>query len=223
MRACAIGAPSAPPRLRVSIASPDEISRSYTRSSDWSNPSWPASRQYRLMNRTWPIAASRSNRASRLSIARSARAGTGSTRVCPVRPDVAHAVASNAAAIGSSRVLRTFAPLEHLRLEIQRIGNRDIRNLAARVAHRREPRHHEARIRRHVELRHARDDLVAQRGIEVHRVRLDELPAGFVVAFRLDALHVGQQPRHTFPERADVHHDVIGPAVAPANLDRLRV
>ena len=40
------------------------------------------------------------------------------------------------------------------------------------------------------------DHFVAERGIEVDPVRLEQLARGRVVALGLDALHLGQQPPH---------------------------
>ena len=72
---------------------------------------------------------------------------------------------------------------------------------AGGVRHRLELRHHEAGVGRQVQVLDARDDLVTQLGVEVHAVGLEQLLRRRVIAFGLDALHLGQQPRHAGAER----------------------
>ena len=77
----------------------------------------------------------------------------------------------------------------------------DVGDLAGGVGDRLELRHDEAGVGRQVQAIDARDDLVAQRRIEMHAVGLEQRARRVVVALRLDPLHLGEQPADAVAER----------------------
>ena len=77
-------------------------------------------------------------------------------------------------AYGSAKRPRRRRVLEHLRGQIARIRDLHVGDLAVAAVVRLELRHHEAGVRRQVQLIDARDDLVAQLRIEVHAVGLEQ-------------------------------------------------
>ena len=91
------------------------------------------------------------------------------------------------------------------------------------AGHRRQLRHHEAAVRRQVQLVDARHDLVAQLRIEMDAVGVEQLRRRRGIAFGLDALHFGEQLADAVAERLRIDHHQVRLAVARARFDRLGV
>src|SRR5678816_4410465 len=79
--------------------------------------------------------------------------------------------------------------LEHLRLEIARIRNRDVDDVTAVVAPGLEPRHDKPGVRRELESIDARNHFVAEGAIEMDAVLLEQAARRRVVTLALDPLN----------------------------------
>ena len=99
----------------------------------------------------------------------------------------------------------------------------DVFDRAVAADHRIEPRLDETRVGRHVQALDPRDDLVAQAGVEMDAVHLEQLFRRVVIALSLDPLDVGEQPADAFPEGLRIDHHVVGLGVPAADLDGVRV
>ena len=101
-----------------------------------------------------------------------------------------------------TQVARRRRVLEHLRGR-DRAGTRSSTSVMSPdvVADRVEPRHDEPGVRRQLQPIDARDHFVAQRGIEMHAVGVDERARRLVIALALDALDLGEQAADAFAER----------------------
>src|SRR5436309_3261014 len=112
-------------------------------------------------------------------------------RFCASRRTLQRAVTQTAAAAPFMVCMR-LAPqlpgkrriLEHLLRQVMWVGNGDIGDVAARILHRLEPRHHETAIRRQVKLLDTSDDLVSELWIEMHAVGLEQLFRSRIIALR---------------------------------------
>ena len=84
-------------------------------------------------------------------------------------------------------------------------------------------RHHEAAVRRQLQLVDARHHLVALLRVEMNAVSVEQFCGRGGVAFGLDALNFGKQLADTVAEGRGIDHHQVGLAVAGALLDRLGV